>query len=31
MSRRHVSTAPTVSLFPFLAVLLCTMGREGPR
>ena len=26
MSRRHVSTAPTVSLFPFLAVLLCTMG-----
>ena len=26
MSRRHVSAAPTVSLFPFLAVLLCTMG-----
>lgn len=26
MSRRHHATGPTVSLFPFLAVLLCTMG-----
>ena len=25
MSRRH-RTQPTVSLFPFLAVLICTMG-----
>ncbi len=26
MSRRHHATGPAVSLFPFLAVLLCTMG-----
>ena len=26
MSRRTPAAAPTISLFPFLAVLLCTMG-----
>jgi hypothetical protein len=26
MSRRHPPQGPTISLFPFLAVLLCTMG-----
>jgi len=26
MSRRHPAPGPTISLFPFLAVLLCTMG-----
>jgi hypothetical protein len=26
MSRRRAPTGPTISLFPFLAVLLCTMG-----
>ena len=26
MSRRTTASAPTISLFPFLAVLLCTMG-----
>ena len=26
MSRRHAQTGPSISLFPFLAVLLCTMG-----
>ena len=26
MSRRTPAPAPTISLFPFLAVLLCTMG-----
>ena len=26
MSRLRAQTGPTVSLFPFLAVLLCTMG-----
>ena len=26
MSRKAAVTGPTISLFPFLAVLLCTMG-----
>jgi len=26
MSRRQAQSGPTISLFPFLAVLLCTMG-----